>query len=187
MNWTSEQYEAFKQKQIEKRLEAAEWKQVAKKLLSAGKRGRPPGVKEAKADCGVLSKSQIRKQNPEYKIQAAYVRTMNTRHPDILVFSDCAAHIKKTKFQQMRANALSSPREKWPDVFVAQPSGDYAGLYLEFKAETPYKVDGVTLKKNEHNEAQAATMARLTSKGYLCYFVWTVEQAIEITEKYLNQ
>jgi len=127
------------------------------------------------------------KDQPEYKIQAAYVRTMNERHPDILVFSDCAAHIKKTKFQQMRANALSSPREKWPDVFVAQPSGDYAGLYLEFKAETPYKVDGVILKKNEHNESQAATMARLTSKGYLCYFVWTVEQAMYLTEKYLNQ
>jgi len=128
------------------------------------------------------------KDQPEYKIQAAYVRTMNTRHPDILVFSDCAAHIKKTKFQQMRANALSSPREKWPDVFVAQPSGDYAGLYLEFKAESPYyKSEPWKLKKDDHNEAQAATMARLTSKGYLCYFVWSVEQAVEITEKYLNQ
>jgi len=127
------------------------------------------------------------KDQPEYKIQAAYVRTMNERHPDILVFSDCAAHIKKTKFQQMRANALSSPREKWPDVFVAQPSGDYAGLYLEFKAETPYKVDGVTMKKNEHNEAQRDTMFRLSEKGYECYFVWSVEQAMSITENYLNQ
>lgn len=126
------------------------------------------------------------KAQPEYKIQVAFVREMSVRYPEIMVFSDCAAHIKKTLFQQQRANALSTPGEKWPDVFIAQPSGEYAGLWLEFKAETPYKVDGATLKKNEHIEAQRDTMARLWNKGYACYFVWTVEMAIEKVKRYLN-
>lgn len=186
MNWTPEQYEAFKQKQIAKRLEAEEWKKTAKKLLSASKRGRPPVVKEPKADCGVLAKSQIRKQNPEYKIQAAFVREMAVRYPGVMVFSDCAAHIKKTMFQQKRANALSTPGEKWPDVFVAQPSGEYAGLWLEFKAETPYKKDNVTLLANPHIEAQRETMGRLSERGYQCYFVWDVSQAMSIVNNYLN-
>lgn len=126
------------------------------------------------------------KANPEYKIQAAFVREMSLRYPQIMVFSDCAAHIKKTMIQQQRANALSTPGEKWPDVLIAQPSGEYAGLWLEFKAETPYKVDGATLKKNEHIEAQRDTMARLWNKGYACYFVWSVEMAIEKVNWYLN-
>ena len=126
------------------------------------------------------------KAQPEYKIQAAFVKEMARLFPGVMVFSDCAAHIKKTLFQQQRANALSTQGEKWPDVFIAQPSGDFAGLYLEFKAETPYKVDGVTLRKNEHNEAQAATMERLSNAGYKCAFVWTVEMAIGITTRYLN-
>lgn len=126
------------------------------------------------------------KAQPEYKIQAAFVREMSVRYPNVMVFSDCAAHIKKTMIQQQRANALSTPGEKWPDVFIAQPSGEYCGLYLEFKAETPYKVDGVTLKRNEHVEAQQITMGRLHQRGYFCDFVWTVEMAMETVERYLR-
>lgn len=128
----------------------------------------------------------IKKAQPEYKIQAAFVREMSLRYPQIMVFSDCAAHIKKTLFQQQRANALSTPGEKWPDVFIAQPSGEYAGLWLEFKAETPYKIGGATLKKNEHIEAQAATMERLRERGYFCLFVWSVEMAMEKVKWYLD-
>ena len=129
-----------------------------------------------------------RKQNPEYDIQAAYVARMEKKHPLVMVFSDTAAHIRKTMFQQIRANKLQSEISKdWPDVFVAQPSGDCAGLLLEFKAETPYKVDGVTLLKSDHVEAQAATMQRLRERGYFCSFVWTVEMALDLTDKYLAQ
>lgn len=127
-----------------------------------------------------------RKKNPEYNIQKEFVQRMFKKYPHILIFSDAAAHVAKSMIQQVRANALQSPGQKWPDVFVAQPSGDYAGLFLEFKAETPYKVDRVTLKKSDHVEAQAATMQRLRDNGYFCDFVWTVEDALRIVEKYLN-
>lgn len=132
------------------------------------------------------AKPPKKKAQPEYQIQAAFVREMAVRYPNVMVFSDTAAHIKKTQIQQVRANALSTSGEKWPDVFIAQPSGRYSGLYLEFKAETPYKTDGATLKKNDHVEAQSDTMARLWNKGYACYFVWSVEMAMKIVEEYLN-
>ncbi len=125
------------------------------------------------------------KNQPEYQIQYTFVRSMALKYPDVLVFSDTAAHIKKTVVQQSRANKLSTGI-KWPDVFIAQPSGDYSGLYLEFKAETPYKKDGVTLKKNDHIEAQAHAMQLLERKGYKCYFVWSVGQALDIVEKYFE-
>ena len=144
-------------------------------------------VVKAKAGQKMNNPEGQRKKNPEYHIQADFVGMMNTRHPEILVFSDTAAHIKKTMIQQKRANALSSPREKWPDVFVAQPSGDYAGFWIEFKADSPYyKNEPTKLKKDDHIEAQAATMERLRSKGYKCEFAWSAEMAFEMVEAYLN-
>lgn len=135
----------------------------------------------------LTGKGTAKKAQPEYKIQAAFVREMNIKHPEVMVFSDCAAHIKKTMIQQVRANALSTPGEKWPDVFIAQPSGEYAGMYLEFKAESPYRKDGVTLLKNDHIEAQARTMQKLRERGYYVPdFVWTVDAAMKYAEGYLN-
>lgn len=127
----------------------------------------------------------MRKQNPEYDIQAAFVKQMALRLPQIMVFSDTAAHIKKTRMQQIRANKLST-LVKWPDVFIPQPSGEYAGLYLEFKSETPFKKDGVTLKKDEHVEAQAKCLEMLRHRGYMAEFVWTSDQAIDLVKKYLD-
>lgn len=132
-------------------------------------------------------KPKSRKKNPEYQIQADYVRLMAEKYPLVMVFSDTAAHIGKTMFQQIRANKLQSEIAKdWPDVFVAQPSGDYAGLFLEFKAKSPYLKDGVALSSDKHIRAQAATMGRLRERGYFCAFVWTVEMGMELTEKYLS-
>lgn len=126
------------------------------------------------------------KQQPEYQIQAAFVREMAVKYPTVLVFSDTAAHIKKTKIQQVRANALSSAREKWPDTFIAKAVAGYHGVFFEFKAETPYLKDGVTLKKNPHIEAQARTMAKLRKEGYFAVFVWDVGMAVGIFEKLLK-
>ena len=144
------------------------------------------GAKPERETGATMAKPQ-RKKNPEYNIQKDYVQEMGRRYPHVLIFSDAAAHVAKSMIQQVRANALQSKGQKWPDVFVAQPSGDYAGLFLEFKSETPYKVDGVTLKKSDHVEAQRNTMENLTQRGYQCWFVWSVEMAIEVTEIYLNQ
>ncbi len=143
------------------------------------------GAKTERETGAAMARPQ-RKKNPEYNIQKDYVQEMGRKHPDILIFSDAAAHVAKSMIQQVRANALQSKGQKWPDVFVAQPSGDYAGLFLEFKSETPYKVDGVTLKKSDHVEAQAQTMQELTCRGYICSFVWSVEIALDVTERYLN-
>lgn len=112
---------------------------------------------------------------------------MADKYPLVMVFSDTAAHIGKTMFQQIRANKLQSAIAKdWPDVFVAHPSGDYAGLFLEFKAKSPYLKDGVTLSSDKHIRDQAATMDRLRERGYFCAFVWEVGQAFNLTNKYLN-
>jgi hypothetical protein len=133
------------------------------------------------------AKHKRRKQNPEYEMQAAFVRAMSVKYPNLMVYSDTAAHIGKSLLQQMRANRLSSVGEKWPDVFIAQMCGGFGGMYIEFKAESPYKKDGVTLLKNPHIEAQAETMKRLRERGYYVPdFVWSLETAMKEVDWYLN-
>lgn len=147
-----------------------------KKMLASGKSAGKQTARPSK-----------RKKNPEYDIQSDYVKEMEGRHPLVMVFSDTAAHIGKTMFQQVRANKLQSKISKdWPDVFVAQPSGIYSGLFLEFKSKSPYLKDGVTLSSDRHIQAQAATLQRLRERGYFCAFTWDVGQALKITEDYLK-
>lgn len=124
------------------------------------------------------------KKQPEYGLQKSFARWMESQHPTVLFFSDAAAHVAKTMIQQVRANALSKSGEKQPDMFIAFPASGFHGLFIEFKTETPFKVDGVTLKKNPHIEAQAETMQRLTVAGYATAFAWSLDMAIEIWNKY---
>ena len=179
--WTSEAIEAREQRQLAKRLDAMTLKNP--NGLKAYTRKETPSGTEIK----IIKPRKATKAQPEYKLQAAYVKWVNATYPRVLVFSDTAAHISKTMIQQSRANALQTPGQKWPDVFLAQPSGDFAGLFIEFKAQSPFKKDGVTLLKNEHIEAQAATMERLAVAGYDCYFAWQLDQAKEITNNYLGK
>lgn len=129
----------------------------------------------------------MKKNNPEYHIQCEFVKSMAFSHPELMIFSDTAAHIGKTMLQQIRANKLQSENSKvWPDVFIAQPSGVYAGLFLEFKAKTPYLKNGKTLSRDKHIQAQESTMERLRQRGYAARFVWTVEQAVQVVLRYLE-
>lgn len=124
-------------------------------------------------------------QQPEYLLQCAFVAYCARHYSDLIVFSDTAAHIPKTVKQQLRANKLQTGG-KWLDIFIAQPSGEYCGLMMELKAETPFKKDGVTLLKNEHIEAQHDTMLRLRSRGYAALFVWELPQCIAVLNNYLD-
>lgn len=177
--WTSEDVERA-MRTIAAQRAAPSPEQLQRMGEAASKR---PGV----AFCGLKPQQRTRKQNPEYDIQAEFVRQMSIKYPEVMVFSDTAAHIRKTMFQQIRANKLQSKISKdWPDVLIAQPSGTFSGLFLEFKAESPFLKDGLTLSRDKHIQAQAATMQRLNERGYHCAFVWSVEMAITLVDKYLN-
>jgi len=124
------------------------------------------------------------KEQPEYALQKHLIAWMRLQYPKVVVFSDTAAHIKKTKLQQIRANGLQSGW-KQPDVFIAQPSGEFSGLWLELKAETPYRIDG-KLKAGDHLKSQRESMLKLIESGYAAKFVWDIDQAQILVSGYLN-
>lgn len=62
-----------------------------------------------------------------------------------------------------------------PDVFCAIPSGNYAGLWLEFKAP-----------KRSPSDAQKEKAELLRQAGYRVEVVNNAEKAIKIVEEYLG-
>lgn len=72
----------------------------------------------------------------------------------------------------------------FPDLFIAEPRGQYHGLFIELKAKNIYKKDG-TLLSNEHNHKQSLFLSKLQSKGYYACFGLKYESTKKIIDEYL--
>jgi hypothetical protein len=83
-------------------------------------------------------------------------------------------------------------------VFISEPKGSYHGLYIELKKDSPLKKDG-TLKmqtevkrrgpliiKVNHLEEQFKTIELLRSKGYCAFFSSSLDNAMEIADRYME-
>lgn len=124
-------------------------------------------------------------RHPEFELQKAVCNYLRLAYPSVLFDSDTIANVKLTAPQQARNKAIQKEGFKRPDMCIYYPNKDYAGLFIELKVESPYKKDG-TLKAGEHIRGQYLTMKHLSDLGYYCSFAWTLEQAIEIIDTYLQ-
>ena len=61
-----------------------------------------------------------------------------------------------------------------PDVFIAIPSNNFHGLFIEFK-----------IKPNKPTDHQIIMMENLRNTGYKCSVCYTLEEAIACLETYL--
>jgi len=73
-----------------------------------------------------------------------------------------------------------------PDIIIFEPTGLYAGLFLEVKAKTPYRRDG-ELYTDQHLREQKAVIDRLNKLGYHACFVWNFEMARKIINRYMDE
>jgi hypothetical protein len=75
----------------------------------------------------------------------------------------------------------------YPDLFIAEPMGVYAGLFLELKTETNkvYKKDG-TLAANTHHKEQARMLEMLRERGYMADFAIGYRDAVDKIIDYLE-
>lgn len=87
--------------------------------------------------------------------------------------------------QAVRQKKLHSGRA-WPDLFIAEPRGGFAGLFLELKREgtTVYLKDG-SLTANKHIREQAAALESLRKRGYEAGFAIGFDEARAEIESYL--
>ena len=124
-------------------------------------------------------------KHPEYRLQKSVCQYLNYQYPDVLFLSDTVASVKLSIPQQVRNKAIQKSGFKCPDLIVLEPKGEYSGLFIELKTETPFKKDG-EIKSNEHLKGQYETIEKLNNKGFKAMFVWSFEQAKEEIDNYLK-
>lgn len=125
------------------------------------------------------------KQQPEFLLQCQVAEYLRTQYKNVMFLSDVRASLRLTIPQQVRQKKLQADNFAMPDMVIFYPKGGFHGLFLEFKAETPFKKDG-TVKKNDHLKNQMAAMRRLRDLNYLAAFVWDFDRTKEFIDTYLQ-
>lgn len=120
--------------------------------------------------------------NKETSEHRQFCKWLQIQHPDILFISDFYSFLS----QQNRYALNSMRKTNMPDIFIAEPKGEYKGLFIEIKktGETLYKKNGEF--KTEHLENQWKTMQQLENKGYYCEFGLGFDNCVRIATEYLN-
>jgi hypothetical protein len=138
-------------------------------------------TKEYKAMGG---KKKARSKDEE-QIQIAACRYLTMRYPDVIYQCDLVSGMKLTIGQAVKAKRLRSPGA-FPDLFIAEPCGGYAGLYIELKCDdqSPFLNNG-ELSKDAHVKEQSDMLGRLWEKGYVAVFGVGIEQTIKMIDSYL--
>jgi len=119
-----------------------------------------------------------------YKVIARY---LTIKHPKVIFRFDFAAGLYLSPYMANKHRS-QNPIKGYPDLFIALPKGNFAGLFIEIKTDkaNPFKKDG-TLKANEHTERQAEVLKALNEVGYAALFSTGVDETIKVIESYLNQ
>lgn len=120
---------------------------------------------------------------PEDRIHISICDFIRLQYPDV-IFTSESSGMRLTIGQASKLARMRSG-SKLADIWIAEPRGSYCGLFLEVKAETPYKKDG-ELKKSDHLKAQSKMLERLVKKGYQAMFIWSLEQGIVEIRKYMK-
>lgn len=114
---------------------------------------------------------------------AIYIRM---QYPDVIFHSDFGSGVKLTPWQARMQKMQNGGRRAWPDMMIAEPIGDYHGLFIELKRE------GARLKKqngewaSSHIAEQNIMLNELSNKGYKAEFAIGFEQALDLIDDYLG-
>ena len=101
-------------------------------------------------------------------------------YPEVIFRFDLAADMRTTIGVARRNSAMHGKWSKgYPDLFIAEPRGKHAGLYLELKAI------GANLN-TPHCQKQKIYLGILKSKGYKAKMVEGFEEAKQTIERYLK-
>lgn len=100
---------------------------------------------------------------------------------------DLAADLKLTIGQAKRNKQLNR-FTKYPDLFIAETTKSFSGLYIELKAtrEDLYKKNG-DFKKSDHIEGQRVMLQLLRQRGFKAEFACGLEEAKTMILNYMKE
>lgn len=119
-----------------------------------------------------------------YTMLADYLRY---NYKDIIWRFDLAADLKLTIGQARKHKRLQQHRG-YPDLFIAEPRGEYHGAYIELKKAGTriFKKDG-TLVADQHIREQFDILEQLRKRGYMAEFACGFDEAKIIIDEYLGK
>lgn len=110
---------------------------------------------------------------------------MRLQYPDVIFNSDGAGNHQPSK--TMRGmNAMLRSRRGYPDIFIAEPTAIFHGMFLEVKREgiVVMRADGQLVAK-EHLREQFYLLEALKAKGYYAAFAFGFDDAREKIDAYM--
>lgn len=111
---------------------------------------------------------------------------IRVKYPNVIFRTDFAAGMPMSIGMAKRQKVLQS-HSGYPDLFIAEPRGEYSGLFLELKTESNkvFKKDG-TLLANAHHKEQAEMLIMLQIRGFQALFAIGYDDAIKKIVEYLE-
>jgi hypothetical protein len=86
-----------------------------------------------------------------------------------------------------------------PDLLILEPKGEFCGLMLELKVESPYNLNGslrkmkrvvrsrsLIIEEYDHHQEQQDILNRLTKKGYKACFSVGFDESKKIIDEYMH-
>lgn len=111
---------------------------------------------------------------------------MKRVYPKVIFRTDYSAGLKLTRGQASTHYKLQHGKG-YPDLFIALPVGEYAGLYIELKAlDTGLILKDGTLTTDKHVRKQYGVLVKLHEAGYASTFAEGHTEAKEIIRAYMN-
>lgn len=113
------------------------------------------------------------RQDKEHDLQVACVRWFRLQYPHKIIFAIPNGGARNVIVAaKMKAEGVL---KGVPDLFIPEPAGTYAGLWIEMK-----------VKPNRPSPEQKDLMHRLTNRLYRCEVCYSFEEFVEIINSYLN-
>lgn len=124
---------------------------------------------------------------PEQMVALKLANWFKAAQPRIIYRFDLAADTRLT-IGQAKRNKLLNRFKKYPDLFIAETTKTFSGLYIELKATRNelYKRDG-SFKKSEHIDGQRMMLEALRARGYKAEFACGLEEAKAIILDYMKE
>jgi len=114
----------------------------------------------------------------EKTLHRAVCDYLRLQYPDVLFNSDLSGSMKLTIGQAKALKYLRSNRG-WPDIFIAEPRGGFAGFFLELKQEGK-------IYETRHVKEQKQMIERLKDKGYFAFMAAGFDEAKKVIDAYMK-
>lgn len=122
----------------------------------------------------------------EENIHQAICKYIKLQYPFVIFHSDASG--LRLPIGQATAFSKLKSEKAIPDLFIAEPVGKYAGLYIEIKKDkSEVFTKGHKIRQTAHIQQQYKMIFRLNTKGYYATFGCGFDSCKAIIDNYLNE